>query len=242
MLDLGAITVTGHPWENVLRDVEFPDWQDVIHRFDAPFQPEGSLVVLRGNLAPRGAVLKRSAASPDLLQRRGRAVVFQSLEDLALRIDSDELEVCAEDFLILKNAGPLGAPGMPEAGYLPIPKKLKGVRDMVRISDARMSGTAFGTVVLHVTPEAACGGPLAWVEDGDWIELDVEARRLELDVPESVLEQRRKSQKNDERKMPARGYERLFFEHVQQADLGADFDFLRHPSLMDGDRELEEKE
>ena len=242
LLDLKASTVTGGSWEGHLEGIEYPEWQKVIHRFEDPFQAKGSLVVLRGNLAPRGALIKRSAASPGLLKKRGRAVVFDSLKDLSERIDSDNLAVTAEDFLVLKNAGLLGAPGMPEAGYLPIPKKLQGVKDMVRISDARMSGTAFGTVVLHVAPEAALGGPLSWVEDGDWIELDVDAGRLHLDVPESILIERQNAVKDPRMRPPVRGYERLFFDHVQQADLGADFDFLRHPSLMDEDREIERKE
>src|SRR5258705_6140075 len=150
------------------------------------------MAVLHGNLAPRGAVIKHSAASPKLLQHTGRAVVFDSVEDMTLRVDSPDLEVSADDVLVLRNAGPKGAPGMPEAGYLPIPMKLAraGVKDMVRISDARMNGTAFGTMVLHITPEAAVGGPLAIVQNGDQILLDVEARRLELLIADSELQQR----------------------------------------------------
>ncbi len=210
---------------------QYPDWQDVIRPAANPFQPRGSLVVLKGSLCPDGAVLKRSAASPDLLKTTGRAVVFTSLQDLADRIDAPDLDVTPQDILVLQNAGPIGAPGMPEAGCLPIPKKLAGVRDMVRISDARMSGTAFGTVVLHVSPEAAVQGPLGLVRDGDSITLDVEHRSLDLLVTESELARRRA----DHSPSPARftrGYERLYVQHVQQAHLGADFDFLQHDALL----------
>ncbi|MEO8187703.1 MAG: dihydroxy-acid dehydratase, partial [Burkholderiaceae bacterium] len=183
---------------------------------------------LRGNLAPRGAIIKQSAASPELMQHTGRAVVFDSLEDLAARIDDDALDVTADDVLVLRNAGPKGAPGMPEAGYLPIPKKLAraGVKDMVRISDARMSGTAFGTIVLHVTPESAVGGPLALVRNGDRIQLDVEKRRIELLVHESELNQRRSQGGTASEPKFTRGYAALFMRSVLQADQGCDFDFL----------------
>jgi dihydroxy-acid dehydratase len=234
-LSLDTFTVTGENLKTVLREVVFPEWQEVIYQLDSPFQENGSLVVLRGNLAPRGALLKRSAASSNLLHCRGRAVVFESLEDLAERIDSPDLDVNSDDILVLKNAGLLGGPGMPEAGNLPIPRKLSPLKDMVRISDARMSGTGFGTIVLHISPEAAVGGPLALVENGDMIELDVDSRRLHLDVSESILSERKKRIVSRKIELPKRGYERLFFEHVQQADLGADFDFLRHPDLADGD-------
>ena len=239
-LDATVSNVCGESLESQLQAIAFPEWQKVIFRFDAPFQAEGSLVVLRGNLAPRGALLKRSAASAHLLKKRGEALVFDSLEDLSQRVDSSDLEVSPDYFLVLKNAGPLGAPGMPEAGYLPIPKKLSGVKDMVRISDARMSGTAFGTVILHVSPESAKGGVLGLVETGDWIELDVDARRLELDVAPSELEARRRRGPGAREDRPVRGYERLFLDHVQQADLGCDFDMLRHPSLMDDDLAIEQ--
>ena len=239
-LDGEVTDVCGESLSSRLESVVFPDWQKVIHRFNRPFQAEGSLVVLQGNLAPRGALLKRSAASPELLKKRGMALVFESLEDLAQRVDSEELEVSPDSFLVLKNAGPIGGPGMPEAGYLPIPKKLSGVKDMVRISDARMSGTAFGTVILHVAPEAAKGGVLGLVESGDWIDLDVDARRLELEVSPLELEERRRRGTQPTEEKPARGYDRLFFDHVQQADLGCDFDFLRHPSLMDDDLAIEQ--
>jgi dihydroxy-acid dehydratase len=188
------------------------------------------LVVLRGNLAPDGAILKRSAASPHLLNVTGRAVVFTSLADMTARVDSPDLDVRPDDILVLQNAGPIGGPGMPEAGYLPIPRKLAGVKDMVRISDARMSGTAFGTIVLHVSPEAAVGGPLGLVRDGDLIELSVDRRALNLLVNERELAARRAHQPPHP-VHATRGYDWLYLNHVQQAHLGADFDFLRHESL-----------
>jgi dihydroxy-acid dehydratase len=180
-------------------------------------------------LAPGGAIIKQAAATPKLMQHTGRAVVFDSLEDLANRIDDPKLDVKEEDILVMQNAGPKGAPGMPEAGYIPIPKKLaqKGVKDMVRISDARMSGTAFGAIVLHVTPESALGGPLALVKTGDMIRLDVPARQLELMVSAEELEVRRKAWKKPRvRKEDHRGYRKLFMQTVTQADQGCDFDFL----------------
>src|SRR5262249_45692916 len=161
-------TITGRPLGEQLAGAHtFPVWQKIIRPLHDPLRPEGSLIVLRGSLAPEGAVIKRSAASPELLKHTGRAVVFSSLQDLAARIDAPDLDVRPDDILVLQNAGPIGGPGMPEAGAFPIPRKLKGVRDMVRISDARMSGTAFGTVVLHVSPEAAVGGPIGLVRTGD---------------------------------------------------------------------------
>ncbi len=164
----------------------------MIRNFAAPLKSEGAMAVLHGNLAPRGAVIKQSAASPKLMRHTGRAVVFDSVEDMATRIDLPDLDVHAADVLVLRNAGPKGAPGMPEAGYLPIPMKLarQGVKDMVRISDARMSGTAFGTIVLHITPESAVGGPLAIVQTGDRIQLDVEARRIELLIDDAEMQSR----------------------------------------------------
>jgi dihydroxy-acid dehydratase len=234
-LDLGAMTVTGKMLGDLLAEsFEWPDWQQVIRPFERPLKRESALVSLRGNLAPEGAIVKRSAASPHLLQSRGRAVVFTSLEDLATRIDDPALDVTPQDILVLQNAGPVGAPGMPEAGYFPLPKKLAGVKDMVRISDARMSGTAFGTVILHVSPEAAVGGPLGLVRDGDTIEVDVARRRLELLVEDAELEARRAAHQV-EKPLPARGYERLYLRAIQQAHLGADFDFLRHSSLQPSD-------
>jgi dihydroxy-acid dehydratase len=201
----------------------------IIRPASRPLAERDALVALRGTLAPQGAVIKRAAASPQLLNVTGRAVVFSSLEDLGRRIDDPALDVAPEDILVLQNAGPIGAPGMPEAGALPIPKKLAGVKDMVRISDARMSGTAFGTVVLHVSPEAAAGGLLGLVRTGDRIELSVDRRRLDLLVDERELARRRAEATPPSR--PARGYERLYLDHVQQAHLGCDFDFLRHESL-----------
>jgi dihydroxy-acid dehydratase len=230
-LHLEALTVTGKKLGEILdKPYEWPEWQPVIRPARKPLQEKGALVVLRGSLAPEGAILKRSAASSHLLSSRGRAVVFSSLRDLAERVDRPDLDVKPDDFLVLQNAGPVGGPGMPEAGYLPIPKKLSGVKDMVRISDARMSGTAFGTVVLHVSPEAAAGGPLGLARTGDWIELSVEKKALNLLVDPAELERRRK-ERPPPPPLPARGYERLYARSVQQAHLGADFDFLRHESL-----------
>ncbi len=216
----------GEGEERRSREYEFPAWQEVIRPADRPLQSHGGLVALRGNLAPEGAILKRSAASPHLLNVTGRAVVFRSLADMAARVDSPDLDVRPDDILVLQNAGPIGGPGMPEAGYLPIPKKLAGVKDMVRISDARMSGTAFGTIVLHVSPEAAVGGPLGLVRDGDLIELSVDTCALNLLVDERELEARR-AQQPPHQTQATRGYDWLYLNHVQQAHLGADFDFLR---------------
>ncbi|MCA1646098.1 MAG: dihydroxy-acid dehydratase, partial [Chloroflexi bacterium] len=184
--------------------------------------------ILRGNLAPDGAVVKQSAVSPELRRHRGQAVVFSSSSDLGARIDDPTLEVNVDSVLVLQNAGPKGAPGMPEAGGLPIPKKLlaNGVRDMLRISDARMSGTGYGAVVLHVAPEAAVGGPLGLVRTGDWIELDVAERRLHLEVPDDELARRRAEWQPPASLRQARGYARLYVDHVLQANQGADFDFL----------------
>jgi dihydroxy-acid dehydratase len=199
----------------------------VIRARAEPFDPVGGLVALFGSLAPRGAILKRSAADPRLFEREGRAVVFDGLEDLSRRIDDPELDVTPDDFLVLKNAGPASPSGMPEAGYLPIPRKLAraGVKDMVRISDARMSGTAYGSVVLHVSPDAASGGPLAFVQDGDRIRLSVKDRSLDLLVPEEELGRRASGWRPPA--FPDRGYRRLYAEQVRQADEGADFAFLQ---------------
>jgi dihydroxy-acid dehydratase len=224
-----ALTVTGKTLEQNLAEVRAPEKQEVVKPLRDPVFKEGGIAVLRGNLAPDGAIIKQSAASEKLMSHTGRAVVFESLDDLADRIDDPQLDVNADDVLVLKNAGPKGAPGMPEAGYIPIPRKLaqQGVKDMVRISDARMSGTAFGSIVLHVAPESAIGGPLALVRNGDRIRLDVPHRRLELLVDEAELTLRRKQWR-----APAagaednRGYRKLFFDTVQQADRGCDFDFL----------------
>src|SRR3954464_2728009 len=189
----------------------------------------GAMAVLRGNLAPRGAVIKHSAASPELLQHTGRAIVFDSIADMTRRIDDPDLEVGPDAGLVLRNASPKGAPGMPEAGYLPIPRKLgrQGVKDMVRISDARMSGTAFGTIVLHITPESADGGPLALVQTGDQIRLDVASRRIDLLVDDAELNHRRAALgRGSEPEWAQRGYAHLLYETVLQADEGCDFDFM----------------
>jgi dihydroxy-acid dehydratase len=226
-LDLDCLTVTGQKLGDRIAG-ERP-WVDraVIRSAADPFQAQGGLVALFGSLAPGGAILKRSAADPRLFETEGRAVVFDSLEDLARRIDDPALDVTPADFLVLANAGPKGAPGMPEAGYLPIPAKLAraGVTDMVRISDARMSGTAYGTIVLHVTPEAAAGGPLGLARTGDRIGLSVKRRALDLLVDPAELGRRRAVP--PPAAPAARGYRRLFLEHVLQADAGCDFDFLR---------------
>jgi len=228
-LDERALTVTGKPLKAAIDGAEMVPGQTVIRPRTAPLKAQGGMAVLRGNLAPKGCVIKHSAATPKLLVHTGRAVVFQSLEDLALRIDDPDLDVAADDVLVLRQAGPKGAPGMPEAGYLPIPRKLAraGVKDMVRISDARMSGTAFGTIVLHIAPESAVGGPLALVRTGDRIRLDVPKRRLELLVDRAELARRRKAWRAPPPPAGAeRGYAKLFQETVLQADEGADFDFM----------------
>ncbi len=234
LLHLDVPTVDGRTLGEVLAgEHTFPTWQNVIRPLSDPLRREGALIVLSGSLAPDGAVLKRSAASPELLQKTGRAVVFASLADLAARLDDPDLDVTADDVLVLQNAGPLAA-GMPEAGAFPIPRKLGRVKDMVRISDARMSGTAFGTVVLHVAPEAAAGGPLSLVRTGDRIRLDAAGRRLDLLVEARELEERRARWQGPP--CPTRGYARLYHQAIQQAHLGCDFDFLRHEGLMGGDR------
>jgi dihydroxy-acid dehydratase len=230
VLDASAPTVSGILADSIAAAEIVPS-QDVIRTLAAPLKKEGAMAILHGNLAPRSAVIKHSAASPHLMQHTGRAVVFDSLEDLAARIDSPDLDVNADDVLVLRNAGPKGAPGMPEAGYLPIPLKLArhGVKDMVRISDARMSGTAFGTIVLHIAPESAIGGPLAIVRTGDRIALDVDARRIDLLIEDAELAARLAAWQAapPPRKVPRRGYARLFEDHILQADQGCDFDFLQ---------------
>ncbi len=200
---------------------------DVIFPLDKPISPEGGLAIVKGNLAPNGAVIKHAAATPALLKHRGRAVVFTSVEDVTARIDDPNLDVTADSVLVMQNGGPVGAPGMPEAGNIPIPKKLleQGIRDMVRVSDARMSGTAYGTAVLHVAPEAAIGGLLGLVRDGDWIELDVPNRSITLDVPEEELA-RRRAEWTPPARTYARGWGKLYVDHVMQADTGVDLDFL----------------
>jgi dihydroxy-acid dehydratase len=235
LLKLDALTVTGKTLGENIAAAPAPWKQDVVRSFDNPVFREGGIAFLRGNLAPNGAIIKQSAMDPKLMRHEGRAVVFESLEDLAARIDDPALEVNADDMLVLKRAGPKGAPGMPEAGYIPIPKQLaqKGVKDMVRISDARMSGTAFGAIVLHVAPESAVGGPLALVRTGDRIRLDVPARKLELLVADAELESRRRQWKAPRpRAEDGRGYRKLFLDTVTQADRGCDFDFLAAPATI----------
>jgi dihydroxy-acid dehydratase len=228
LLALDALTVTGRTLGDEIERAGAPFAQTAVRPLANPIYAQGGIAVLTGNLAPKGAIIKQSAAHADLMEHEGRAVVFEGLEDLAARIDDLDLDVAADDVLVLKNIGPLGGPGMPEAGYIPIPKKLAlaGVKDMVRISDGRMSGTAFGTIVLHVTPEAALGGPLACVTNGDRIRLSVSRRELTLLVPAEELAQRAARQPAA-RPTADRGYAKLFFETVTQADQGVDFDFLR---------------
>lgn len=230
LLHLDTLTVAGETLGDRLeRDPGYVDHR-VIAKAETPLEAQGGLVGLFGNLAPRGAVLKRSAADETLFEKTGRAVVFNSLEDLANRVDDPDLDITKDDFMVLQNAGPKSASGMPEAGYLPIPKKLssQGVKDMVRISDARMSGTAFGTIILHVAPEASVGGPLALVRNGDQIKLSVENKSIELLVSDEELAQRKSEWKSDN--VPPeqrRGYDRLYAAEVSQADEGCDFAFLQ---------------
>jgi dihydroxy-acid dehydratase len=225
-LHKGSLTINGRSlWEN---NKDAPCWnRDVIHTFRKPFKKDTGIAVLRGNLCPDGAIIKPSAATPKLLKHRGRAVVFENIEDFHTRIDDPNLDIDAKCIMVLKNCGPKGFPGMAEVGNMPLAPKLlkKGITDMVRISDARMSGTAYGTVVLHVAPEAAAGGTLALVENGDLIELDVAKRRLQLLVTPKVLAKRRAKWKKPKAPL-ARGYWKLYFDHVLQAPEGADLDFL----------------
>ncbi|MFO0518810.1 MAG: L-arabinonate dehydratase [bacterium] len=233
-LDLSAPTVTGRTLgENIAGARVTPGSEDIIRAADRPISEHGALAVLYGNLAPDGAVIKPAAADPALMQHTGPAVVFEDMVDMMKRIDDPSLDVDERSVLVLKNAGPLGGPGFPEWGNLPIPKKVlaKGIRDMVRISDARMSGTHYGTCVLHVAPEAFIGGPLALVRDGDMIELDVAGRRLHLQVPDAELDRRRAAWVAPPPRF-ARGYGRMFSAHVTQAPLGCDFDFLQQPGTM----------
>jgi dihydroxy-acid dehydratase len=229
LLNLDCMTVAGETLGERLKHEEGA-WVDraVVRTFSEPLAKEGGLVALFGSLAPNGAILKRSAADPTLFEREGRAVVFSSLDDLAARVDTPELDIKADDFMVLQNAGPKSGYAMPEAGYLPIPQKLAraGVKDMVRISDARMSGTAYGTIVLHVSPESAVGGPLALVKNGDRIKLSVRDRTIDLLVSDAEL-QKRKSAWKAPQEMPNRGYAKLYMDHVLQAEHGCDFDFLR---------------
>jgi L-arabonate dehydrase len=221
-----VLTVTGATVASNIDGVENFN-PDVITPLPTPFKENGGIAVLRGNLSPRGAIIKPSAATPALMQHRGRAVVFDSIEHYKARVDDPELDIDASCIMVLQNCGPKGYPGMAEVGNMGLPKKLleQGVRDMVRISDARMSGTAYGTVVLHVAPEAAMGGPLALVRDGDMIELDVKGRRLHLDVPDAELARRREAWREPEPAMRG-GYQAMYIKHVLQADQGVDLDFL----------------
>ena len=226
LLHLDCRTVTGRTLGENLEGARIHN-EEVIRKRSQPLKASGGLVVLRGNLAPNGAVIKAAAASPRLLKHAGKAVVFEDYNDMAARIDRDDLEADADSVLVLRNSGPLGGPGMPEWGMLPVPKKLlkQGVRDMVRVSDARMSGTSYGTCVLHVAPESYVGGPLALVRDGDLIELDIEKRVLNLSVSVEELQKRKAAWRPAKRKYE-RGYGALFSRHVKQADEGCDFDFL----------------
>jgi dihydroxy-acid dehydratase len=226
LLDLKCKTVNGHTLGENLEGARIYN-EDVIRKRTNPLKKSGGLVVLRGTLAPGGAVIKAAAAEPRLLKHTGKAVVFDDYNDMAARIDRDDLDVDADSVLVLRNAGPLGGPGMPEWGMLPVPKKLlkQGVRDMVRLSDARMSGTSYGACVLHVAPESAVGGPLALVRDGDLIELDVEKRALNLKISDQEMKARKSAWRAPQRKYE-RGYGAIFAQHVKQADEGCDFDFL----------------
>ncbi|MDX3611351.1 dihydroxy-acid dehydratase [Streptomyces europaeiscabiei] len=239
LLDPDALTVTGEPLVDHLDDATVWD-AEVIRPRSEPLVAEGGIAVLRGNLAPDGALVKPAAASPQLLRHRGRAVVFDSIEDFRARIDDPDLDVDADSVLVLRGCGPKGYPGMPEVANMPLPKKLleQGVRDMVRVCDGRMSGTAYGTVVLHVAPEAAAGGPLSLVHTGDFITLDVGARRIDVDVPADELARREPSRVTVEGfAAPRRGWERLYVDHVLQADTGADLDFLIGSSGSEVSRE-----
>ncbi|HEX9237514.1 MAG TPA: dihydroxy-acid dehydratase, partial [Xanthobacteraceae bacterium] len=227
LLDLSCITVAGRTLGEAIAGskVHLPD---VIHSLKDPLYPEGATVVLTGNLAPRGCVMKPAAAEKRLLRHRGKAIAFENYDHMAREVDRDDLDVTPDHVLVLKNGGPKGGPGMPEWGQLPIPKKLlkAGVRDMLRISDARMSGTSYGACILHVAPESFVGGPLALVQSGDEIEVDVAARRIHLHVSAEELARRRNAWKPPEPRY-ARGYGAMFSAHIGQADEGCDFDFLK---------------
>jgi dihydroxy-acid dehydratase len=231
VLHLGRITVTGRTFGEEIADALVHN-DDVIRPLDRPLATEGGVAVLRGNLAPNGAVIKYIAAEPELLRHTGPAVVFAGYRDLQDRINDPELAVTKDSVLVRAGAGPRGGPGMPEYGMLPIPDRLlkQGVRDMVRVSDARMSGTSYGACVLHVAPEAHIGGPLALVRDGDLITLDVEARELRLEVTDEELAARRERWQPPE-PIYERGYGSLYYEHITQADEGCDFEFLSRPGM-----------
>jgi dihydroxy-acid dehydratase len=234
LLHLDTMTVSGITLGEQMDAAPAAFAQQVIRDRSNPIYPEGGIAVLYGNLAPQGAIIKQSAAHPQLMEHEGRAVVFENLEDMANRIDSDDLDVTADDVIVLKNIGPKGAPGMPEAGYIPIPKKLarQGVKDIVRISDGRMSGTAAGTIVLHVSPESAIGGPLAFVKNGDRIRLSTKSRSIELLVSDAELAHRG-STIADTTAHAGRGYRKLFLDSVLQADQGVDFRFLQAEEIRE---------
>jgi dihydroxy-acid dehydratase len=224
---MNEVTVTGKTHRENIEGGGNCYNRNVIYGFNNPIIKEAGIVVLKGNLAENGAVIKPSAATPALMQHRGRAVVFENIEDYHTRVDDDDLDIDETCVMVLKNVGPVGYPGMPEVGNMLLPKKLldKGITDMVRISDGRMSGTAYGTVVLHLSPESAIGGNLAFVKNGDMIELDVKNKRIHLEVPGEELAKRRKNWKQQEY-ASERGYVNLYVKHVMQADKGADLDFL----------------
>ncbi|HVZ97012.1 MAG TPA: IlvD/Edd family dehydratase [Chitinophagaceae bacterium] len=226
LLHTDALTVTGKTLKEAYKNAEVYN-EEIIRSVSRPLHTEGGTVILKGNLAPNGAVIKQTAASPHLLQHRGKAVVFENRDDMLKRIHSADLDVSPESILVMKNCGPIGGPGMPEWGHIPIPQKLleQGIADMVRISDARMSGTSFGTIVLHVSPESAIGGTLAIVQDGDYITLDVAGRILHLEISEQDI-QKRLQQWKPPKPWYERGYGKLFLDHVQQAEKGCDFDIL----------------
>jgi dihydroxy-acid dehydratase len=236
VLHVNARTVNGRTLGENIADA--PCWnRDVIKTVSEPFKEKAGIAVLRGNLAPDGAVIKPSAASPRLLKHRGKAVVFESIEDFHARIDDENLDIDENSIMVLKGCGPKGYPGMAEVGNMPLPPKLlrRGITDILRISDARMSGTAYGSVVLHVSPEAAAGGPLALVQNGDFIEVDVPGRRLHLDVSDAEIATRRAAWKAPE--APKRGWYKIYVDHVQQAHLGADLDVLVGGSGADVERD-----
>jgi dihydroxy-acid dehydratase len=235
LLHLDAMTVTGRTLGEEI-DAAGPGFpQNVVRNFDNPVYRQGGIAVLHGNIAPGGAIIKQSAASEKLMEHEGRAVVFENLEDLAARVDDEALDVAPDDILVLKQIGPVGAPGMPEAGYIPIPKKIgrMGVKDMVRISDGRISGTAGGTIVVHVTPETAKGGPLSLVRNGDRIRLSVSRRELSVLLSDEELAARAAETKPFATNPKERGYRKLFLTTVTQADQGCDFDFLRSTDMTD---------
>jgi dihydroxy-acid dehydratase len=239
LLNPQAITVTGKSITSTIGDGEIYD-TEVIKKFDSPLQKEAGIAVLRGNIAPLGAVIKPAAASPALLKHSGPALVFESIEDFHARIDSDDLNVTADSVLVLRGCGPKGYPGMPEVANMKIPGKLvsQGVTDMVRVCDGRMSGTAYGTVILHIAPESAAGGPLSKIKSGDIIELDVAARTLNVKLSDSELAERETSAATEKAYAnPDRGWQRMYIDHVMQADTGADLDFLRGASGSDVTRE-----